>query len=39
MIYLVHFEKPLKHAEHYIGFTDVTLREFPQPVSVDSSMR
>lgn len=26
MIYLVHFEKPLKHAKHYIGFTDGTLR-------------
>ena len=27
MIYLVHFERPLKHAKHYVGFTDVTLRE------------
>jgi len=27
MIYLVHFERPFKHAKHYVGFTDVTLRE------------
>jgi predicted GIY-YIG superfamily endonuclease len=22
MVYLIHFEKPYKHARHYIGFTD-----------------
>jgi hypothetical protein len=22
MVYLIHFEKPYKHAMHYIGFTD-----------------
>ncbi len=22
MIYLLHFEKPFKHAKHYLGFTD-----------------
>lgn len=22
MIYLIHFDKPLKHASHYIGFVD-----------------
>jgi hypothetical protein len=22
MVYLIHFEKPFKHARHYIGFTD-----------------
>lgn len=22
MVYLIHFEKPFKHAQHYIGFTD-----------------
>lgn len=27
MIYLVHFEKPFKHAKHYVGFTDKTLKE------------
>lgn len=27
MIYLVHFERPFKHAKHYVGFTDVTLHE------------
>jgi hypothetical protein len=22
MVYLIHFDKPYKHARHYIGFTD-----------------
>ncbi len=22
MVYLIHFNKPYKHAQHYIGFTD-----------------
>jgi predicted GIY-YIG superfamily endonuclease len=22
MVYLIHFDKPYKHAQHYIGFTD-----------------
>lgn len=22
MVYLIHFEKPYKHAQHYIGYTD-----------------
>lgn len=21
MVYLIHFDKPLKHAQHYIGYT------------------
>lgn len=25
MIYLVHFQRPYKHAKHYLGFTDLTL--------------
>jgi hypothetical protein len=25
MIYLVHFQRPFKHAKHYLGFTDLTL--------------
>lgn len=27
MIYLVHFERPYKHARHYLGFTDLPLPE------------
>lgn len=27
VIYLVHFERPFGHAKHYLGFTDLTLRE------------
>ena len=27
MIYLVHFERPYKHARHYLGFTDLSLSE------------
>lgn len=26
MIYLVHFERPYKHARHYLGYTGGTLR-------------
>jgi hypothetical protein len=25
MVYLVHFERPYKHARHYVGFTEGTL--------------
>jgi hypothetical protein len=27
MVYLVHFERPYKHAKHYLGFTDGALSE------------
>lgn len=27
MIYLVHFQRPYKHAKHYLGFTELTLTE------------
>lgn len=27
MIYLVHFERPYKHARHYLGYTGLPLRE------------
>ena len=27
MIYLIHFDQPLSHAQHYIGFTDDNLEQ------------
>lgn len=27
MIYLIHFDKPLKHASHYIGFVERNLKK------------
>lgn len=27
MVYLIHFNEKLKHAQHYVGFTKVTLEE------------
>lgn len=27
IVYLVHFQKPYRHARHYLGFTDVGLTE------------
>jgi len=27
MVYLIHFDKPYKHANHYIGFTDGALED------------
>lgn len=33
-VYLIHFDEPLKHARHYIGFTQLTVEErFEQHVS------
>lgn len=40
MIYLVHFERPYKHAKHYLGYTNTSLKaRFKRHLSLAAKRR